>query len=67
MCIRDRGALREEVEREGYISFSVPSDIGGRYSVLTPVGLLPIAAAGADVKALLDGAAAVSYTHLFLL
>ena len=60
MCIRDRGALREEVEREGYISFSVPSDIGGRYSVLTPVGLLPIAAAGADVKALLDGAAAMA-------
>lgn len=56
----EKGALREEVEREGYISFSVPSDIGGRYSVLTPVGLLPIAAAGADVKALLDGAAAMA-------
>ncbi|MCO7122966.1 glucose-6-phosphate isomerase [Ihubacter massiliensis] len=56
----EKGALREEVEKEGYISFSVPSDIGGRYSVLTPVGLLPIAAAGADVKAMLDGAAAAA-------
>ncbi|MCQ4638323.1 glucose-6-phosphate isomerase [Anaerovorax odorimutans] len=56
----EKGALREEAEREGYVSFSVPSDIGGRYSVLTPVGLLPIAAAGADIKAMLAGAEAMA-------
>lgn len=50
------GALREETDREGYTSFVIPADIGGRYSVLTPVGLLPIAAAGADVKGMLEGA-----------
>lgn len=50
------GALREETDREGYTSFIIPADIGGRYSVLTPVGLLPIAAAGADVKGILEGA-----------
>lgn len=53
-----KGVLREEVEREGYESFVVPDDIGGRYSVLTPVGLLPIAVSGIDVKAMLEGAAA---------
>lgn len=52
-----KGVLREEVEREGYESFVVPDDIGGRYSVLTPVGLLPIAVSGIDVKAILEGAA----------
>ncbi|MCI9596492.1 MAG: glucose-6-phosphate isomerase [Firmicutes bacterium] len=50
------GALREETEAEGYISFVIPSDIGGRYSVLTPVGLLPIAVAGVDIRGLLRGA-----------
>lgn len=50
------GALRQEADREGYTSFVIPSDIGGRYSVLTPVGLLPIAAAGADIRGLLKGA-----------
>lgn len=54
------GALREETEKEGYTSFVIPSNIGGRYSVLTPVGLLPIAAAGADVRGLMDGAAAMA-------
>ena len=53
---RSRGILREEVDAEGYKSFVVPDDIGGRYSVLTPVGLLPISAAGIDVKAMLSGA-----------
>lgn len=52
-----KGILREETDREGYESFVVPDDIGGRYSVLTAVGLLPIAVAGIDVKAMLDGAA----------
>lgn len=50
------GALREETQREGYTSFVIPSDIGGRYSVLTPVGLLPIAAAGVDIRSMLEGA-----------
>lgn len=50
------GALREETEAEGYTSFVIPSDIGGRYSVLTPVGLLPIAVAGVDIRGLLRGA-----------
>jgi glucose-6-phosphate isomerase len=54
---RSRGVLREEADREGYESFVVPDDIGGRYSVLTAVGLLPIAVAGIDVDAMLFGAA----------
>lgn len=52
------GALRSMAEAEGYTSFVIPRNIGGRYSVLTPVGLLPIAAAGIDLDALLAGAAA---------
>jgi len=51
-----RGILREETVREGYVSFTVPDDIGGRYSVLTPVGLLPIAVAGIDIHEILRGA-----------
>ncbi len=52
-----RGALRTEAEAEGYETFVVPDDIGGRYSVLTAVGLLPIAVSGADLPALMKGAA----------
>ncbi len=55
-----KGALREETEQEGYTSFVIPDNIGGRYSVLTPVGLLPIAAAGIDIRGLLDGAQAMA-------
>lgn len=51
-----RGALRSLAEREGYETFVIPDGIGGRFSVLTPVGLLPIAAAGIDTDALLKGA-----------
>lgn len=51
-----RGLLREEADREGYVSFAVPEDIGGRYSVLSPVGLLPLAAGGVDIRRLLSGA-----------
>ena len=51
-----RGALKTLSTQEGYKTFVVPDNVGGRFSVLTPVGLLPIAAAGLDVKALLDGA-----------
>lgn len=50
------GALRELANSEGLASFSIPSNIGGRYSVLTPVGLLPLAVAGIDIDALLAGA-----------
>ena len=53
-----RGALKTMADREGYETFVVPDEIGGRYSVLTAVGLLPIAAAGIDVNALMGGAAA---------
>lgn len=53
-----KGILREETTREGYVSFVVPDNIGGRYSVLTAVGLLPIAVAGIDVKEMLSGAEA---------
>ncbi len=52
----EKGVLREETAREGYKSYVVPDDIGGRYSVLTAVGLLPIAVAGIDVEAMLKGA-----------
>ena len=52
-----KGALRAEAEDKGYKTFVVPDDIGGRYSVLTPVGLLPIAVAGIDIEAMLEGAA----------
>ncbi len=51
-----RGALKQLATAEGYETFVIADDIGGRYSVLTPVGLLPIAAAGIDVKSMLEGA-----------
>ena len=52
-----KGALREEADIQGYKTFVVPDDVGGRYSVLTPVGLLPIAVAGIDIISMLQGAA----------
>lgn len=52
-----RGVLKDLATKEGYESFVVPDDVGGRFSVLTAVGLLPIAVSGADIKALMDGAA----------
>ena len=52
-----RGALKGLADQEGYEEFVVPDEVGGRYSVLTAVGLLPIAVAGIDIKALMDGAA----------
>lgn len=51
-----RGALKGLADREGYRTFVIPDDVGGRFSVLTPVGLLPIAAAGFDIRALMQGA-----------
>ncbi len=58
-CTTDkaRGTLKQLADREGYETFVVPDDVGGRYSVLTAVGLLPIAVAGADLDALMAGAA----------
>ncbi len=55
-----RGVLRKVTEEEGYRSFTIPGDVGGRYSVLTPVGLFPIAVAGIGLDALLEGAASMS-------
>lgn len=52
-----RGALRTLATEEGYETFIIPDDVGGRFSVLTPVGLLPIAAAGIDINELMKGAA----------
>ena len=52
-----RGAARTTADNEGYKSFFIPDNVGGRFSVLTPVGLLPIAIAGFDIKALVKGAA----------
>jgi glucose-6-phosphate isomerase len=51
-----RGALREMALREGFTTFSVPDNVGGRYSVLTPVGLFPLAVAGIDLQQVMDGA-----------
>ena len=52
-----RGALKSLADAEGYESFVISDDVGGRYSVLTAVGLLPIAAAGIDIDAMMQGAA----------
>ncbi|WP_066291582.1 glucose-6-phosphate isomerase [Bacillus sp. FJAT-29937] len=54
---KERGALKTLADEEGYETFVVPDDIGGRYSVLTAVGLLPIAVSGADIGDMLKGAA----------
>lgn len=54
---RARGALKKLATEEGYESFIIPDDIGGRYSVLTAVGLLPIAVAGIDISSMMQGAA----------
>ncbi|GMA61699.1 glucose-6-phosphate isomerase [Alicyclobacillus fastidiosus] len=52
-----KGALRKLATDEGYKTYVIPDDVGGRYSVLTPVGLLPLAAIGVDIEKLLQGAA----------
>lgn len=52
-----KGALKTLANEEGYETFVIPDDIGGRYSVLTAVGLLPIAVSGADIRAMMKGAA----------
>ena len=54
---RARGTLKHFADESGYETFVIPDDVGGRYSVLTAVGLLPVAAAGIDIDALMQGAA----------
>jgi glucose-6-phosphate isomerase len=54
----ESGSLRREVEDKGYRSLVIPGDVGGRYSVLTPVGLLPMAVAGIDIGRVIEGARA---------
>ncbi len=53
---KEKGALKTLAKKEGYETFVIPNNIGGRYSVLTPVGLLPIATAGIDIEKLMSGA-----------
>lgn len=60
---KEKGVLHDIAVKNGYETFVVPDDVGGRYSVLTPVGLLPIAVANIDIEDLLDGALFAS--HLF--
>lgn len=55
-----RGTLKELANKEGYETFVIPDDIGGRYSVITPVGLLPLAIAGVDIEALMKGCQAAA-------
>ena len=65
---RAKGALKTEADAEGYEEFVVPDDIGGRFSVLSAVGLLPIAVAGGDIDAMMKGAAdaRAAYTDCLL-
>lgn len=56
---KSKGALKNLATEEGYESFVVPDDVGGRFSVLTAVGLLPIAVSGADITKLMEGAASM--------
>ncbi len=53
---KEKGALRKLADQSGYKTFVIPDDVGGRYSVLTPVGLLPIASAGLDIRRFVEGA-----------
>jgi len=58
ICVTDekKGALRQVADKAGYRTFVIPDDVGGRFSVLTPVGLMPLAIAGVDIKSLVEGA-----------
>lgn len=58
ICVTDgsKGALRQIADDEGYRSYVIPDDVGGRFSILTPVGLVPLALAGIDIRSLVDGA-----------
>ncbi len=58
ICVTDakKGALRKIADRQGYRSFIIPDNVGGRFSILTPVGLVPLGLAGVDIQSLVDGA-----------
>ena len=56
--MKKKGALLQIAQKEGYRTFIIPDDVGGRFSVLTPVGLVPLAVSGIDVKKLVEGARA---------
>lgn len=58
-----KGALKKLADQEGYQQFTVPDDVGGRFSVLTVVGLLPLAVAGIDIHSLMEGAARAMHTY----
>lgn len=60
---KKRGALKQIADEEGYETFVIPDNIGGRFSVLTPVGLLPIAVAGIDIDKLMEGAKNAQYNY----
>lgn len=62
---KKKGALKTLANSEGYQTFTIPDDVGGRYSIFTPVGLLPIAVAGIDIDKLMDGAksAEIEYSN----
>lgn len=60
---KHKGALKKLADEEGYETFVIPDDVGGRYSVLTAVGLLPIAAAGLDIDQMMAGAAAAAQKY----
>jgi glucose-6-phosphate isomerase len=70
ICITDqnKGALRQVAQREGYRSFEIQEDVGGRFSVLAPAGLVPLAIAGINVRGLIEGAreAELEYNNLDL-
>ena len=57
ICVTDgrKGALRQIADKAGYRSYVIPDDVGGRFSILTPVGLVPLALAGVDIRAFVDG------------
>ena len=57
---KEKGALKQLATEEGFETFVIPDDVGGRYSVLTAVGLLPIAAAGLDIDKMMEGARAAA-------
>lgn len=60
-----KGALRQMAEEEGWETFVIPPDVGGRFSVLSPVGLLPMAVAGIDIRQVMAGAAEAKETYNF--
>lgn len=53
---KEKGVLKTLADKEGYDTFVIPDNVGGRYSVLTPVGLIPIPVAGFDIKRIIEGA-----------